>query len=438
MKWKVGSSSMMRANINLAVVSALALAAPFVAAPSAGAQTYKVVHTFTGANDGIEPEAGLLLGANGIIYGTTYEGGNSNDTGTVFEIGKKRKETVFIFPGCCGSYPQGGGPETELVQDKAGNLYGATLYGGSGGGPNCGNFGCGTIFKLDTNGNETVLHNFVGTDGSRPRGGLIGDATGNLYGTALYGGDLSRCGGEGCGTVFKLDTAGKLTVLYQFEGGSDGAQPIGNLARDSKGNLYGNTYEGGSSDCVGDGCGVLFKVDPKGHETLLHVFLSAEPYGIFPFGGVILDQAGSLYGTTNAGGTSGNNGTIFKFGPSGVISVLYNFMGGADGSGPFAPLIQDSAGSLYGTTEFGGDPSCKLSPTIGCGTVFKLDTSGRETVLYRFKGRKDGGLPEAGLAMDAAGNLYGTASQGGDFACQEFLGCGVVFKVTPQSAEPLP
>jgi uncharacterized repeat protein (TIGR03803 family) len=434
MKLKFECSSVKRANISLALVSALSLATIVAAIPSAEAQTYKVIHSFTGGKDGIEPEAGLLLAANGNIYGTTYRGGGSSDTGTVFKIDKTGKETVFTFPGCCGVYPKGGGPEGGLVRDSAGNLYGTTGYGGRGGGSNCGNFGCGTIFKMAATGKRTVLHSFVGTDGHTPRGALIRDTAGNLYGTTLYGGDLSRCGGSGCGTVFELNAAGKLRVLYMFKGGLDGGQPIGNLARDSHGSLYGNTYEGGSFDCQGPGCGTLFKVDLSGNETILHVFLSTEPYGIIPFGGLIRDKAGNLYGTANAGGAFPQNGTIFKLDPAGVLTVLYNFMGGTDGSGPFGPLILDAAGNVYGTTSLGGDPSCKLLGTsLGCGTVFKLDTAGREMVLYRFKGGKDGGFPEAGLLMDAVGNLYGTASLGGDFACDNGgLACGLVFKITPQ------
>jgi uncharacterized repeat protein (TIGR03803 family) len=432
MKPKFECSSVTQPRLSLALIM-LFLAAVGVAIPSAEAQTYKVIHRFTGGKDGIEPETGILIAANGNIYGTTYGGGGPNDTGTVFKLDPTRKETKFTFPGCCGIYPQGGGPEGDLVQDSAGNLYGTTGYGGTGGGSNCGNFGCGTIFKLDTTGKETVLHSFVGTDGHGPRGGLIRDTAGNLYGTALYGGDLSRCGGLGCGTVFKLDTAGKLTVLYAFEGDLDGAQPIGNLARDSKGNLYGNTYEGGSFGCTGPGCGILFKVSPTGKETILHAFVDGDPAGIFPFGGLIRDQAGNLYGTTNAGGAFPENGTIFKVDQTGVITVLYNFKGGTDGGGASAPLIQDTSGNFYGTTEFGGDPSCPLlGTTLGCGTVFKLDKTGQETVLYRFTGQKDGGFPIAGLAMDAAGNLYGTAWLGGIFACDNGgQGCGVVFEITP-------
>jgi uncharacterized repeat protein (TIGR03803 family) len=431
MKLRLWCNSITRDRVSLAL--ALSLIAAVAATTLAEAQTYKVIHTFTSGKDGIEPEAGLLLAPDG-IYGTTYRGGGRSDTGTVFKIDKTGKEIVLErFPGCCGVYPEGGGPEGGTVRDAAGNLYGTTSYGGSGGGPNCGNFGCGTVFKLDTTGKETVLHSFVGTDGHGPRGGLIRDAAGNLYGTALYGGNLSRCGGLGCGTVFKLDVAGKLTVLHAFKGGLDGAQPIGNLARDPHGNLYGNTYEGGSFDCQGPGCGTLFKVDVSGTETILHVFVSAEPYGIIPFGGLIRDRAGNLYGTNSAGGAFAENGTVFKLDPAGVVTVLYNFAGGTDGSGPAAPLIRDAAGNFYGTTELGGDPFCKLLGTLnGCGTVFKLDTAGRETVLYSFKGSKDGGFPNAGLVMNAAGNVYGTASLGGDLGCDNSgLGCGVVFEIAP-------
>lgn len=437
MKWSLESKSMKFSSVSLVLFSALTLATVTALSTLGEAQTYRVIHSFTGGKDGIEPEAGLLLASDGNILGTTYRGGGSSDTGTVFKIDHTGKETVLAFTGCCGLYPEGGGPESALVRDAAGNLYGTTSYGGTGGGSNCGNFGCGTIFKLDTSGKEIVLHSFVGTDGHGPRGGLIRDGAGNLYGTALYGGDLSRCGGLGCGTIFKLDAAGTFTVLYAFEGGLDGAQPIGSLARDSQGNLYGATYEGGSFDCEGPGCGTLFKVDTRGSETVLHAFLSAEPYGIVPFGGLIRDSAGNLYGTTSAGGAFAENGTVFKLDSSGVLTVLYNFMGGTDGSGPAAPLIRDAVGNLYGTTELGGDPSCKLLGTqLGCGAVVKLDPAGHETVLYTFKGGKDGGFPDAGLVMDATGNLYGTTSLGGDLACANSgLGCGVVFEVRPPSAE---
>lgn len=152
MMWNFGGSSMKRADFSLALISALALAVLIAPIPVTEAQTYKVIHRFTGGKDGIEPEAGVLLGADGSLYGTTYLGGGRSDTGTVFKIDTARKETRFTFPGCCGVYSDGGGPEGDMVQDSAGNLYGTSAYGGRGGGSNCGNFGCGTIFKLDTAG----------------------------------------------------------------------------------------------------------------------------------------------------------------------------------------------------------------------------------------------------------------------------------------------
>jgi uncharacterized repeat protein (TIGR03803 family) len=420
MSMKLRWNSMNCSRASLALV--LLLTAP-LAAISAEAQTYTVIHTFKGGNDGVEPEAGLLLAANG-IYGTTYRGGGDSQTGTVFKIDQTGQETVLErFPGCCGEYPSGSSPLSGLIRDADGNLYGTTYLGG----PQY----YGTVFELRKNGKLNVLHRFVGTDGSGPSS-LIRDAAGNLYGTTRYGGDIENCNVPvGCGTVFKLDTAGKLTVLYVFQGTFDGTVPTGSLALDPQGNLYGIASQGGSFDCQGTGCGTLFKLDSRGKIAILHVFRSSEPYGIFPFGGLIGDQAGNLYGTTNAG-AFGDNGAVFKLDPNGDLMVLYDFKGGRDGSGSAAPLIQDAARNFYGTTEFGGDASCKLlGLQLGCGTVFKLDTAGHETVLYRFKGGKDGGFPEAGLVMDAAGKLYGTAPNAGSFGCEEFVGCGVVFKITP-------
>jgi len=395
-----------------------------VAATSAAAQTFKLIHVFKGGKDGIEPNAGLLLAPDG-IYGNTFEGGGTDsDIGTIFKVAKTGKYSVlYRFPGCCDVYPSGADPEATLIRDAAGNLYGTTFLGGAN--------KYGAIFKLDPTGQETVLHNFVDADGNGPRGPMVMDAAGNLYGTAESGGDLPDCSEIGCGTIFKLDPAGNLTVLYSFSGGSDGALPVGNIVLDSQGNLYGIASQGGSTDCVGGGCGTLYKLDTSGTLTILHVFHSEDLIGCFPFGGLISDRTGNLYGTTNACGP-GNNGTVFKLAPNGQIKALYTFKGGTDGSGSAAPLLQDAAGNLYGTTEFGGDLSCTLLGfQIGCGTVFKLDRTGNETVLYRFEGMQDGGFPQAGLVMDAAGRLYGTASEAGDFTCEEFVGCGVVFEVTP-------
>jgi len=402
----------------------LALSLLFAATTSAEAQIFKVIHTFRGGNDGIEPNAGLLLAPDG-IYGDTYKGGGkTSDIGTVFKIDNAGNYSVlYRFPGCCDVYPRGADPEGTLIRDASGTLYGTTFLGGID--------KYGAIFKLDPTGHETVLHNFIKTDGSGPRAPLVMDAAGNLYGTAEYGGDLPDCSDIGCGTIFKLDPAGNLTVLHAFKNSLDGVLPVGNIVLDAKGNLYGIASQGGSTDCVGGGCGTMFKLAQNGAMTVLHIFHSDDSIGCFPFGGLIGDQAGNLYGTTGACAV-GDHGSVFKVDPKGNITVLYNFQGGTDGSGSAAPLLLDAAGNLYGTTEFGGDPSCKLGDRNGCGTVFELDTSRHETVLYRFHGKQDGGFPFAGLVMDAAGNLYGTAPEAGDYSCEEFVGCGVVFEVTPQ------
>jgi uncharacterized repeat protein (TIGR03803 family) len=256
-----------------------------------------------------------------------------------------------------------------------------------------------------------VLHEFEGVDGADPWAGLIRDETGNLYGSTTYDGPGSN------GTVFRLDHRTKQeTVLYSF--GSPGlGQPQGPLTQDEQGNLYGTTTLGGPH-----GYGTVFKLDPSGNETVLYEF-SGGSDGANPAAGLIRDSAGNLYGTTLAGGIgffTAGFGTIFKLEPTGALAVLHDFGSFyGDGSTPYAGLIADQSGNLYGTTENGG--------LWGGGSVFRLDPSGIVTVLYSFTGGSDGGAPFAPLAIDAAGNLYGTATVGGSEG--EW---GVVFKISPQ------
>jgi uncharacterized repeat protein (TIGR03803 family) len=253
--------------------------------------------------------------------------------------------------------------------------------------------GRGAVFKVDASG-ETVLYSFAGTpDGETPFGGLFRDSTGILYGTTTGGGVPGSYG-----TVFKLDTDGTETVLYRFKGGADGANPYAGVTRDEAGNLYGTTYSGGAANG-----GVVFKLDPAGNETVLHSFTGA-PDGQDPYAGVILDASGNLYGVTYGGGAAGW-GVAFKLDPDGNETLLHTFTGGADGGLPSSGLILDSSDNLYGTAGSGG--------TTGWGVVFKLDPSGAETVLYTFMGQPDGGEPLACLLRDAAGNLYGTTNTGG-------------------------
>jgi uncharacterized repeat protein (TIGR03803 family) len=343
-----------------------------------------VLYNFTGGADGGNPFAGVIRDSAGNLYGTTGEGGTAG-AGVVFEVNASGQETVLysFTGGADGAHSFAG-----LVEDSAGNLYGTTLDGGTA--------GAGVVFKVAAAGGQTVLYSFPGLgypQGGYPQGGVILDSASNLYGTTSYG------GAGGTGVVFKLDTAGQETVVYSFPGTADGGNPMAGLIRDSAGNLYGTTYQGGTA-----GAGVVFKVSAAGHETVLYTFTGGSDGG-YPQGGVIRDPAGNLYGTTVGGGAAGA-GTVFKVDAAGGESVLYSFTGGADGGYPYASVVRDSAGNLYGTTVDGG--------TAGAGVVFKLDTTGQETVLHNFTGYPDdGGNPYAGVALDSHGNLYGTTAFGG-------------------------
>jgi uncharacterized repeat protein (TIGR03803 family) len=379
-------------------VLALSVALGFVAAaPAAHAQKYAVLHTFKGGNDGVGPGARLLRDSAGNLYGTTDTGGSFNG-GTVFKIDTKNIETVLysFTNGNDGGFPTGG-----VVRDSEGNLYGTT------------DIGNGNIFKIDAAGHETTLYEFKDSpDGFGPYTGVIRDSDGNLYGTTIGGGV------SGNGAVFKLDSSGIETVLYSFAGGSDGSSPASGLSRDAAGNLYGSTVNGGGSGACPNGCGIVFKVDKNGIETVLHTFSGSDGQG--PTGPLTRDTKGNLYGTTQFGGASGN-GTVYKLDKAGKETVLYSFPSGAE-TIPVSGVIRDTAGNLYGTTELGG--------VFLDGSVFKLNTAGKLTTLHSFQAKGDGAFPFAGVIQDAAGNLYGTANEYGDTRCDAPFGCGTVFKIT--------
>jgi uncharacterized repeat protein (TIGR03803 family) len=247
-----------------------------------------------------------------------------------------------------------------------------------------------------------------------PRAGLVQDSAGNLYGSSEDGGIFRS------GSVFKVDNSGAGTVLYSFTGKADGGYPEASLILDSEGNLYGTTpYEGSGSCPGGIGCGVVFELNTNGVEVVLHSFSGLD--GMYPFAGLIRDPLGNLYGTTQYGGTNGA-GTVFKIDASGVETVLYSFTAGSDGAQPLAGLVEDKAGNLYGTTSTGGAPPCN------CGTVFKLDMSGNATVLHSFSWT-DGAYPLAALTLDRSGNLYGTSYYGGA------SGFGTVFELDTAGKE---
>jgi uncharacterized repeat protein (TIGR03803 family) len=325
-----------------------------------------------------------------------------------------KETTLYNFTGGGdGGYPVQG----ELTLDAAGNIYGTAGIGGSG--------GFGVVYKLDPSGQQTVLYSFTGgVDGGWPHAGVVRDTAGNLYGTAQTGGDPACGNGFGCGVVFKVDTTGRETILHNFEGDSDGVQPFGNLVLDAAGNLYGTTYIGGTSaNCLG-GCGVIFKVDATGQESVLHSFDGTD--GGSSTGGLVRDSAGNLLGTTTGGGAS-KHGVVFKLDPTGKETVLYSFTGGMDGDAPLASLAIDGSGNLYGTTDTGGNSNNCL---FGCGVAFRVDTTGKETVLYNFTGSDgDQGLD---MSIDPSGNLYGTTLEGGVSSCDIVFTseCGVVFKLT--------
>ena len=402
-------------------------------ASALAALTITPAHGQTSWPKGANPFAGVVRDLAGNLYGTTTYGGEKfcgfygTGCGVVYKLDPAGHEKrLYAFMGLA----DGGTPSYAGVIDSAGNLYGTTSQGGQG------VPGSGVVYKLDAAGQETVLYTFTGgSDGANPSFGVVRDSAGNLYGTTGGGGDC-------CGVVFKIDPFGQYTVLYTFTGGADGGYPGGGVIRDSAGNLYGTT--GGGGDC----CGVVFKIDPFGQYTVLYTFTGGADGG-YPGGGVIRDSAGNLYGTTENGGDlsctaffSPGCGVVFKVDPSGQETVLYSFTGGADGGFPFvAGVIRDPAGNLYGTTFAGGGSGCNDSGgfgTDGCGVVYKLDTSGQETVLHTFTGGSDGGNPFPGLVRDRAGNLYGTTGGGGDLSCTFYPyapGCGVVFKVDPSGQE---
>jgi len=329
---------------------------------------------------------------------------------------------VVDFLASNGSYPNGRGPESTLIRDAAGNLYGTTYYGGG--------HASGALFKVDSAGNQTVLYKFCSvtdsttgycTDGLYPLAGVIQDSQGNLYGTTTKGGKYNA------GTIFEWQkSTGAEIVLYSF--GSfvgDGANPYASLIQDAAtGNLYGTTYNGGAKNA---GTIFEFKANSTGPDIVLYSFCSASlcSDGLNPYAGVIRDAAGNLYGTTLYGGQWGD-GTVFQLNSNGSEKVLYsfcsvaNFPGGPlcfDGKYPYGNLVQDASGNLYGTTYFGGDAATAYN--VG-GTVFKLDSNNTETVLHSFCSVlnaasvcTDGALPVAGLVQDSTGNLYGTTSFGG-------------------------
>ena len=409
-----------------------------VAVIGAQGQTYQVIHNFAGGLDGSEPTSGLTADAAGNFYGTTFLGDAL--TGTVYKLTHKSSSWVltplYLFP-----YQGSGGsiPYARVILGKDGSLYGTLGFGGNLQG--CSG-GCGAVFNMKpqptppttplTPWIETPIHLFAGgSDGANPFGAdIVFDQAGNIYGTT-YNGGSGACS-LGCGTVYKLTPSnGSWTesILYSFlASGGDGQHPWGGVTFDASGNLYGTTVYGG-----GSGNGAIYKLTPSGSgwtETVIYSFTGGTD-GANPYAGLIFDKPGNLYGATTTGG-SNIGGTAFELSPSGGgwgFNLLYSFTGagGQFAAGPVANLAFDNTGNLYGTTHGDGP--------YNYGSVFKLTPgsgSWTYTSLHDFTGGTDGGYPRSSILFDKNGNLYGTAAEGGTGNPTNCVGpCGVIFEITP-------
>lgn len=386
----------------LKIVVAMALASAFTILPGQ-AQSFSVIHAFTNGTDGAGPLAGLVMDSSQNLYGTASSGG-SLGYGVVFKMARTGTESVLHT--FAGGETDGANPQSRLIMDQAGNLYGTTFAGGTA--------GVGTVFMVTTQGKEKLLYSFKGgSDGANPYGALVMDPTGNLYGTTTAGGTY------GLGTAFEIKS-GQEQVLFNFGEGDDGATPIAGLTFDAKGNLYGTASAGGT---YGDG--TIFELVPSQSgwkEVVLHDFAMLSDGGT-PYGGLVY-QGGNLYGAATDGGGEGGSGggTVFELTPSGrgwTFNVVYGLAGWGI-SGTFRDVMFDASGNLYATTHCDGADDA--------GTVYELTPSAGTwtyTSLYVFSGGSDGMYAFSNLVLDKQGNLYGTTNTGGP------NGFGDVFKVKP-------
>jgi uncharacterized repeat protein (TIGR03803 family) len=416
-----------------ALTMAVLFAHTLVAIPSAHAQTFTVLHNFTGGSDGELPLVGLTIDAAGNLYGTASEGGFGkngacypNGCGTVFKLRHTNSGWLFTpiydFQGHSdGAYPYGG-----VTIGRDGTLYSTTDIGGSS--------LCGIVFNLKPppaactaalcQWTKTTLYSFQGNDGCDPSGPLTFDQAGNLYGTTL------NENGKGFGNVYELSPSNggwTETIVHNFTfSNGDGIFPgYGGVVFDQAGNLYGMTSGGGDLSCApGYGCGVVFKLTPSGSgwtESGLYSFENGSD-GAYPEGGVIFDTSGNLYGATTSGG-SGGGGTVFELSPfNGYwnFTLLASLVSNQQSAGSWSSLVMDKAGNLYGTSRAGG--------LYGEGTVFKLTPSNGGwifSILHNFYCATDGCGPYGSVVFDANGNMYGTTGGGGPSYA------GTVWEITP-------
>ena len=307
------------------------------------------LHSFVGRPDGADPIAGLVQDSEGNFYGVAYRGGEK-DYGTVFEVSPAG--TFTLLHSLAGPPSEGSGPAGTLVIDPAGALFGTTYFGG-------GTKGWGTAFEYSGEA-YTSIKSFA-PGGALPRAGMYLEG-GKLYGTSS--GDDSEMN---AGAVFEL---GVPDPLYNFTGGTDGGQPMGGVVGDGNGNLYGTASTGGSAN-FGVGNGVVFELNiASGHETVLYTF-TGKPDGATPSAGLAWDSQGNLYGTTTYGGTYGL-GTVFELDASGSLTILHSFTGRMDGAYPYAGVVVDSGGNIWGAASAGGMQVSGTGPPVGYGTVFVI------------------------------------------------------------------
>ncbi len=420
LKWMTPRSLM------LVFVALLAISIP---AP-AGAQSFNVLHSFTGASDGFYPQ-GLAIDRAGNLYGATL--GGSHNQGAIFKLTNRNSiwtlSPLYSFAGGTdGAFPVG------LTVGSDGRLYGATNGGGGG---SCGSGGCGTVFRAAPPPavcrstrcpwSERVLYVFQGgRDGALPyNGDLLFDAEGNLYGTTSQGGGPGpNCEAFGCGTVFELSASNGVwteTVLYAFLG-SSGASPFSGVIFDQSGNLYGTTGYGGPVNA-----GSVYQLVPTNGSWAynpLYNFTGLSD-GLRPSAGLVMDPAGNLYGATVMGGPS-QGGTVYELssGANWTFNTLYGIRG--SNGGPSQTLARDAAGNFYGANSANG--------AFGFGSVFKLSPANGSwiyTSLYDFTGGADGRFPNSKVVIDSQGNLYGSTASGGIQNGNCSSGCGVVWKIEP-------
>jgi uncharacterized repeat protein (TIGR03803 family) len=382
----------------------------------AGASNTQVVYSF-GGGDGQYFDTELAMDKAGNLYGTSVEGGNFQ-AGNVFQLTPTRNGwTLTVLYSFTGRL-DGAQPYKGVTVDSYGDLYGTAVTGGIGG---C-EGGCGVVYKLSHahgSWNQSVIYSFTGgSDGSGPGSPVVSDKQGNLFGTTPVG------GANGLGTIYELkeqkDGTWKLAVIHTFTGGSDGAGgSAGRLLFDDKGNIFGVATSGGAH-----GSGTAYQLSPAQHGKwklkTLYAF-RGQPDAGFPYGGMIRDSAGNLFGTTYYDGKN-DIGAIYELSQAGgkwKERVLHSFAGGSDGKQSISTMVSDAAGNLYGTTIAGGS-GCD------CGTIFKVAKGSRKvSVMHRFRGAPDGAILYAGMVPDSAGRFYGITLQGGS------ANIGTIFKFVP-------